>query len=92
MGEGLELHTRVALATGITTLLVGTVEILHIGQSHLQGAPTTLTHNELSVANPTRVDVCPQAVNEFFVSNNLAKFHFRSLFDAFVNYKSNPFN
>jgi hypothetical protein len=87
VGECLDLHTRGALATGITTLLVGTVEILHIGQSHLQGAPTTLTHKELSVAHSAAVDIVAQPAEELFVPYDITKFHSFPKFAKVLTYK-----
>jgi hypothetical protein len=87
VGECFNLHTRRALATRFATLAVGAVEILNIGQSNLQCAPTTLSHNELGVAHPACVDIPTQGVDECFVSNNLAKFHLFESLCANVNNK-----
>jgi hypothetical protein len=61
---------------------MGAVEILHIGQRHLQSAPTTLPRNELGVAHPARIDILAQGVEQLFVAYNFAKFHRNLLFSA----------
>jgi hypothetical protein len=71
---------------------MGAVEVLDIGESYLQSTPTTLTHNELRVAHPASIYICSQLPDEFFMSYDLAKFHFRLVFRWVVNDKNSRFN